>query len=329
VRLCGKARECGEGLLSAAGSLPQPSSDSVTVVSPFGPPSRWDRSRHLLSGGEAPLLPGVQAPVGRFLFLITLFVLAVGPGGLALARRKGPVALLIAVPSVAFLTCLAIVAWSVLMEGFSVHASRYSLTWLDRARDRAVTVGVGGYYANLEPDGVQMPALGALLGPDEQWDPQALEADWSHGMAVTGGFLPSRTYREWGEVAVVPTRARLTVRPEGQGLRVQNALGAPLAEGYVRHGGKVWALPALAEGAEGEASLAPPSASETSFSEWVAFSESVRHRFSGVPWDSFSQPLPEGGFLARLEGRGLSPTAALEVELHEGQHFVHGRVDGP
>ncbi len=328
VRLCEAADACGAGLLSDADGMEAPSQGRVGVVSPVGMAPSWMHGNQLLNDGEAPLLPGVQAPVGRFLILITLFVLAVGPGGLALSRRKGPVALLIAVPSVALVTCLAIVAWSVLVEGFSIHAARYGLTWLDRERDRAVTVGVGGYYANLEPEGIRMPALGALLGPDLNWDTQVAEADWTNGMVVTGGFLPSRTYREWAEVAVVPSRARLTVRREGEVLRVQNALGAPLVAGYVELGGREWALPALAEGAEGVATQAPAS-TQHSLVELLGFDEPVKHRFSQMPWDRLLGPLPEGGFIAKLAGRGPAPTSALEVELHEGQHLVLGRVDGP
>ncbi|WP_257453269.1 hypothetical protein [Archangium lipolyticum] len=328
VRLCGKAEECGAGLLSDADAMEAPSEGFVGVVSPVGLAPSWMHGSAMLNNGEQPLLPGVQAPVGRFLILITLFVLAVGPGGLALARRKGPLALLVAVPSVALVTCLAIVAWSVLVEGFSIHAARYSLTWLDRERDRALTVGVGGYYANLEPEGLRMPALGALLGPDLDWDPQVPEADWTNGMVVTGGFLPSRTYREWAEVAVVPSRARLTVRREGEVLRVQNALGAPLVAGYVELGGREWSLPALAEGAEGVATQAPASTNH-SLPELLGFSEPVRHRFARVPWDTLLGPLPEGGFIAKVEGPGMAPSLALEVELHEGQHLVLGRVDGP
>jgi hypothetical protein len=330
VRLCAEALGCGAGLLAdasraqAALEINKP----VGLLSPVGPPPTYQRrGGYALNDGEQPLLPGVQAPVGRFLFLITLFVLVVGPGGLALARRKGPVALLIAVPLVALVTCLAIIGYSVLVEGFSVHAARYSVTLLDRARDRALIVGLNGYYANLEPDGVRVPTLGALLGPDSDGEQQGLETDWTNGMVATGGFLPSRTYREWGEVAVVPTRARLTLRREGQTLRVQNALGARLAEGSVRLGGEEWVLPVLEDGAEGEASPAP--SSRKAFLEVVGFSDPVRRRFSGVPWDTLSSPPPEGGFRARLEGPGLAPTSALPVELHEGLHFMLGKVDGP
>jgi hypothetical protein len=332
VRVCAKAEECGAGLLADVNLMEEPSLGNVGLVAPAGSPPSWERSfgsNHMLSGGQVALLPGVQAPVGRFLLLITLFVLAVGPGGLALARRKGPVALLIAVPSVALVTCLAIVAWSVLVEGFSIHGSRYSLTWLDRDRDRALTVSIGGYYANLEPEGVRLPAQAVLLGPDLNWDEQAIEADWTNGMVVNGGLLPSRSYREWGEVAVLPSRARLTVRREGKALRVQNALGAPLAEGYVRLDGKLWDLPALADGAEGEASLAHASIGKVSFTWVVSFPEHVKSRFSRVPWDTLDGPLPEGGFAAKLEGPGQTPLSALPVEVHEGLHFVHGRVDGP
>ncbi|WP_052519660.1 hypothetical protein [Archangium violaceum] len=333
VRVCGQPRECGEGLLTDVRLMEESGVGHVGVITPFGPPPSWQRgpfsNHHLLNDGEVPLLPGVQAPVGRFLLLITLFVLAVGPGGLMLARRKGPVALLIAVPSVALATCLAIVAWSVLVEGFAIHASRYSLIWLDRDRDRALMVGLGGYYAHLEPEGLHLPAQAALIGPDLDWESQATEADWTNGMAVTGSFLPSRTYREWGEVAALPSRARLSVRREGEGLRVQNALGAPLASGYVRLGGKLWQLPELADGAEGEATLASASVDKVSFSSVADFSVLARRRFSRVSWPSLSEPLPEGGFAAKLEGPGLLPSSALPVELHEGVHFIRGRVDGP
>ncbi|PTL81212.1 hypothetical protein [Vitiosangium sp. GDMCC 1.1324] len=337
VLLCGTAEACGSGLITAADAITNPSENKMGVVTegtggiitPIGPPPNWQRSSQMLAGGEQPLLPGVQAPVGRFLLLITLFVLAVGPGGLALARRKGPVALLIAVPAVAFITCLAIIAWAVLVEGFSIHSSRYSLIWLDRERDRAVTVGLGGYYANLEPEGIRVPALGVLLGPEVDYDATLVEGDWTNGMVVTGGFLPSRTYREWGELAVVPTRARLVVRREGKGWRVQNALGSPLTEGYVRAGGKLWTLPVLAEGSEGVLTLASDVDERKVLPQFTHYSGPAERRFANVPWSEFSKPLPEGGFLARLSGPGLAPTAALPVELHEGVHFVRGRVDGP
>jgi hypothetical protein len=325
VRLCEGAEGCASGLLADAAALESNEAPRPGPVHPAPPPSRWGNHQ---AGAMSPLLPGVQAPVGRFLGLITLFVLAVGPGGLLLARRRGPVALLIAVPAVSLVTCLAFVGWSVLVEGFALNAARYSVTWLDRERDRAITVGVGGYYANLEPEPFQVPALSALLSSDVDWESRPIEADWTRGMVVTGGFLSARTYQEWGEVAVGPSRARLGVSPEGEHLRIRNALGAPLAEGYVRFEGGWWTLPALAEGAEGLATRLPPDTRDDVVGG-LSPTEAVGRRLHPVLGRLFQEPLPEGDFLARLEGPGWTFSAAIPVRLHEGVHLVRGRVDGP
>lgn len=323
VRLCEDAHACGAALLQDLGAAVTGGTRQA-VVNPAGDTPRWRGGG--LSDGAQPLLPGVRAPVGRFMLLITLFVLAVGPGGLVLARRKGPLALLVVVPSVALITCLGIVAWSVFAEGFAVHAARYSFILLDRARNRALVAGIGAYYANLEPREFQGPVLGALLSPESGWGGQVLDADWSQGMRVTGGFLPSRTYREWGEVAAVPTRARLVVRREGSGYRVQNALGAALERGCVRLGGALWSLPELADGAEG--SLTP---TEKGTTEEMAINAPFDGfgRFGSEVWKTLQRPLPEGDFLARLGGGGLGPAMTLPVELERGAHIMRGKVDAP
>ena len=326
VRLCGDPADCGTRLLSDVSLTDQ---DRTRAVLPAGSAPSWQR-RYALYNDTPPLLPGVQAPVGRFLLLITLFVLAVGPGGLLLARRKGPVALLIAVPSVALATCLGLVAWSVLVEGFSLHAARQSLTWLDRERDRAMTLGVSGYYANLAPDGVQVPALGALVSADVTWDQVELEADWTQGMRVTGGFLSARTYREWGELAARPTRARLALRSDASGSRVQNALGAPLADGFLFWKGTLWRLPALAEGGEGALSPVTGLEPREAASHFLKVQGSVdQRRFGVAAWDAFGAALPEGGFIARLTGEGLGAVTPLPVKLYQGAHLVRGGVDAP
>jgi hypothetical protein len=327
VRLCAAAEACASGLLADAVEQGGDNAPPPGFVHPAPSPNKWG-GRDTLGSGLSPLLPGVQVPVGRFLGLITLFVLVVGPGGLVLARRRGPVALLIAVPSVALVTCLALVSWSVLVEGFALHAARYSVTWLDRERDRALTVGLGGYYANLEPEPFQVPVLSALVSSDAEWESRAIEADWTQGMAVTGSFLSARTYQEWGEVTVMPSRARLGVWPEERGLRIRNALGAPLVEGYVRSGDGWWRLPALAEGAEGLATRLPADTGD-SIIEGLRFNDDVDRRLYPVLRRMFHEPLPEGGFLAKLEGPGWTFSEALPVRLHEGLHLVRGRVDGP
>ncbi|WP_375754682.1 hypothetical protein [Corallococcus exercitus] len=312
-------RECRTRAPGCGFDLWVDSERSPAVVVPAGPPPRWERN-DLLSDGRLPLLGSARAPVGRFLLLIFLFSLAVGPGGWMLARRKGPLAVLIAVPTLAALTCLGLVAWSVLVDGFSVHAARYSLTLLDRERSRAVTVGLNAWYANLAEEGVRMPASSVLLAPTAPEDPPRL-LDWTNGLVVKNSFLPSRSYREWGEVAVIPTRARLTARKTDGGVQVQNALGAPLQGGTLKLDGQLWTLPELEDGAEGQAV-----AKDGVGDDLLGLDPEPRMRFSGaVP--VLEQDLEEGTFVARLGGRGFTPTAVMDVELEAARHLVRGQVE--
>lgn len=311
--------ECRTRTPGCGFSLWEDTQRSQAVVTPAGPPPRWER-HDLLNDGRLPLLTSARAPVGRFMLLIFLFTLAVGPGGWMLARRKGPLAVLIAVPALAVLTSLGLVAWSVLVDGFSVHAARYSFTLLDRERSRAVTMGLNAWYANLAEDGARMPASSVLLAPDDPEDPPRL-LDWTNGLVVKNSFLPSRSYREWGEIAVVPSRARLTVRKADGGVRVQNALGAPLRGGTLKLDGHFWALPELADGAEG---LATPL--DAAPGELLGLAHEPLSRF-GDASAPLVQPLENGTFVARLDGRGFTPTAVMDVALDAGLHVVRGQAE--
>ncbi|MFY2562175.1 hypothetical protein ACN469_31560 [Corallococcus terminator] len=290
------------------------------AVIPVGSMPRWV-SPVLGAHREAlPLLTNARTPVGRFLLVISAFALAVGPGAWWLARRRGPVAVLIAVPAISLVTCVALIFWSVLVDGFSVHTARYSLTWLDGARSRAVTVGLSAWYANLSPDVLHLPSASVLLPPPELEDAMA-DMDWTGGLTVGDGFLPPRTYREWGEVAVLPSRARLVVKRGGDTPRIQNALGARVEEGYLRLEGKLWRLPVLAEGEEGALTIMEPEY----FSASERLGEGAELRLSNA-LTSFGANTPENGFIARLSGAGLMPTSGLPAEVEAGVHLIRGEV---
>ncbi|ATB50525.1 hypothetical protein [Corallococcus macrosporus] len=320
VRLCGSARECEQVVNGLLGDV------IPGVVKPAGAAPRWERG-NALAGGIPPLLGNAMAPVGRFLLLIFVFVLAVGPGGLMLARRRGPVAVLVAVPMVSVITCLALIAWSVLVDGFAVHAARYSLTWLDSERSRAVTLGVSAWYANVSSGPVRFPVTSALLAPDSHDDALA-DLDWTGGLTVTHGFLPPRTYREWGEVAVLPSRARLVMRKEGDAVRVLNALGAPMEGGVLQLGHRRYALPALADGAEGPLGEHLREV-ETPLHQVLTSAERPRlaHGRFEAGEVNFRAALPDGGFVVRLGGLGLAPSSAVDVELEAGIHLVRGQAE--
>lgn len=332
----GKVYLCRSGAKDCGNAVQAVAQDSKPPLDPVGPPPRWETNRYALSGGETPLLPNALVPLGRFLCLIFVFSLAVGPGGLMLARRKGPVALLIGVPAVALFTCLIIVGNSLLVDGFVTHASRYSYTWLDRPRDRAVTAVVAGYYANLSADTVRIPSQSVLIAPAEV-DDWTVDVNWTGGGMEAEGFLPARTYVEWAEVSVLSSRARLVVRPEGKTVKVQNALGAPLQRAYFRYKKRNYWVPELADGAEAQAvdvstndasAKEQREAQERHLEDLVDPPVALKRRVAKVG-DNFLAPLEEGGFVAKLGGMGYGPLAGMKVELHEGLHYVRGQVDAP
>ncbi|QSQ12920.1 hypothetical protein [Myxococcus landrumensis] len=296
-------------------------SDPVGLVNPVG------IQPHMSMGSDmVPLLQSARAPLGRFLLLISAFALLAGPGAWMLAKRRGPLAVLLAVPAVSAVTCLAIIAWSVLVDGFAVHTARYSLTYLDGARSRAATVGLGAWYANLSPEPLRLPASTVMLPPMESAGELA-DMDWTNGLTVGSGFVPSRTYREWGEVSVVSSRTRLVVKREGDSLHVQNALGAPLEEGFVRMGGKLWRVPALKEGEEGEG--APESEPEEDNVAHAlvgrAFEPGIQQRLWGAV-QAFRADLGEGEFIARVGGPGPMPSSSMPAELNGAVHLIRGEV---
>jgi hypothetical protein len=146
--------------------------------------------------------------------------------------------------------------------------------------------------------------------------------DWDDGVTIPFDFLPSRSYREWGFLAVEPTRARLSVTANDKTPTVQNALGAQVLELRLRWKGREWTVSGLDDGA---AAAATPS-------HGGALADAQGFRFRGA--DRFAhavparvlEPLGEGEFLAKVRGEGFIPLGGLTLEQHESQHLIRGTV---
>ncbi len=298
-------------------------------VNPRGPQPAWMRRSMAYaypspgSAAEGALLPQAVAPVGRFLLIIVAFTLALGPGSVWVARRLGQAMLLVTIPATAALASGALVGYSAVAEGFSVHAATRGFTLLDRAHQRAVTVGLAAYYANLAPAGAQFGATTALVGPDaSNADVQSATVDWTSGQRYGSDFLPSRTYREWGVLSADPTRARLAVRQTPEGWTVQNALGSPLRAAHLRLDGKDWRVTDVPDGGSAKAVLRTtavplPGVDVREYSS----------RFGARVLEVAKAELAEGEFLAQVEGPSLMPVGGLRLELHDAEHLVRGEVD--
>lgn len=295
-------------------------SQTLLTVSPQGEPPEWER-RYGGSHWDL-LLPQATAPLGRFLLIIGLFSLAIGPGSLWIARKRGPAALLVTIPGTALVTCASIIGYSLVADGFTVHGAVYGYTLLDRKSNRAITSGVTAYYANLAPGRASFPATTAVVAAyAEGRDHPIADVEWADGARFGADFLPSRVYREWGFVSVEPTRARLVLRktPDGHGWVVQNALGGALAAVVVQIDGAAWTAGELRDG--GEKALVRASAPFTGAGRADGrFSRTVRDRV-------LDERLDDGEFIARLEGQGFVPTGGVRLALHESDQFVRGEVE--
>ena len=291
--------------------------DGITV-SPHGSLPEYERRSP--EAKKDLLLPQATAPLGRFLFIITLFTLAIGPGSVWVARRRGPAALLVTIPGTAVLTCAMIITYSVVADGFIVHTSSYGYTLLDSQQHRFITQGVTAYYANLAPPKATFGPGTMLIAPsDDRREKYVADLNWKDGLTLGGDFVPSRTYREWGFISVEPTRARLVVKKKGDAWVVQNALGARVERVVVNMDGRFFTGGPIRDG--GEESL---TAGNT-----LTFTGSVgANRFSSPVAEAVAnRALQHHEFLARLVGATLVPTGGVSAQLNDAEHWVRGEFE--
>ncbi|HKQ67690.1 MAG TPA: hypothetical protein VJT73_00050 [Polyangiaceae bacterium] len=271
----------------------------------------------------AALLPQARAPMGTFMSIIFVFTLLIGPGSIWVARRRGPVALLVTIPGTAFVTCLLIVSWSLAKDGFTIHASSHGYTELDSRHHRAITAGVTAYYANLAPSKTQFDALTAVIGSGGGGygrEDYGAALDWGASIAAGRAFLPSRTYREWGYLAVLPTRARITLKPGPSGPVLQNALGLNIERIVVATAGQLYEVRKLGDGAE---ATATPLAESGEFPGELWGDD----RMSRPTLERRNRKLEGGEFLATVDGSGFLPSGGLTPNHHKSTHVVRGAFE--
>lgn len=294
-------------LLSAAPS-PETLSDAHTLVSPRSN-DRYSGRRYLSKNNDEDfLLPQARPPLGRFMLIIGVFSLVMGPGSLLVARRKGPSMLLAFIPLTALVTCVLLAGYSLVVDGLSVHVARSGVTWLDSKNHRAVTIGLAAYYANLAPSSV---AFGPGVVPVGD---EATSYELREGLTMGSDFMRSRSYREWGLLSVEPSRARVVLRPENGALTVQNVLGAKVKTLRFMHDGVFYSVGEVADGASGVAER------RSGELQWQMPS-SQRFMQSAKPE---SLVLSEGEFIAELEGAPFVPTGSVTGDQSPSTSLVRG-----
>ncbi len=198
------------------------------------------------------LIPGVGvAPVGQFQFLITLFVLGIGPLNYWWLKRKKRLPLLLAtVPAAAAIVTLLLLVYGVLADGVGVRARVRSLTLLDQAAGEASTWARATYYAGMSPrGGLTLPSDVGVYPILSDWSVSRYgdgssarrELRWGDGQRLLSGWLPSRTSTQYLTVSARSSTKRLDLRATDEGLRVVNRLGATVTHLIVQdHDGKLY-----------------------------------------------------------------------------------------
>lgn len=217
--------------------------DTISVLqqSLLGPRIMWP-SRHGLKPDSAAsefnnwLIPGVGvAPVGQFQFLISLFVLAIGPLNYWwLKRQRKLPMLLVTVPLAAAAVTIVLVTYGVLADGLGVRMRARTLTVLDQVAGDAVSWSRLSYYAGVQPRGGLTFSRATAVYPilpgwalDRYGDVSTGEraVAWSDKQRLSEGWLAPRTPTQYLTVSSRPTEKRLDIRPAAGGLQIGNRLG--------------------------------------------------------------------------------------------------------
>lgn len=225
-----------------------------------GVPRTWHQhawaDRHGIEpGGSCPqfgnlLIPGVGvAPITEFQFLITLFVLTIGPLNYWLLwRRQQLQMLVVTVPLCALAVTLGLVAYAALADGFGVQARVRSITLLDQTSGEAASWSRVSHYAAMSPDEPPvLPADCAVYPIMPAWEAAMAPSggkrriDWNDsGQTLTSGWIPSRTPVQHLVVRCRESPAKLVFAGEGDQLEVTNQLGAALDFLLVRGADGEW-----------------------------------------------------------------------------------------
>jgi hypothetical protein len=113
----------------------------------------WQKMRSITDANhDCPVVDDVSIPVRGLFALMLLFTLGIGPVNLyVLSRRKRRMWLLWTVPAVSAVTCMAVLGFMLVSEGWTGQVRIEGLTVLDQGSHRASTIGWIGYYMPVAP----------------------------------------------------------------------------------------------------------------------------------------------------------------------------------
>lgn len=194
--------------------------------------------RHGLSNGRRNadfwnfLLEGVgAAPVLPFLFLITGFVVVIGPVNYFTLRKWDRLYLILfTVPVCAAIVTVGLLAYAFLADGIATRMRLRSFTLVDVDAGDAITWSRQSYYAGLPPsDGISFSENAAvypvIYAPDEETDVERT-LRWEDGKQVLArGYLRTRTLAQMMVCETRPANQTVDIVRTAEGVSATNGFG--------------------------------------------------------------------------------------------------------
>ena len=201
-----------------------------------------------------PVTTNFRVPLRSTVFLMLLFVIAIGPVNIiVLSKKKRRTWLLWTIPAISCVTSLTVFAYSFLAEGITPDSRISGLTILDQANRRAATIGFTGFYCPLTP------SQGLFFSQDteatplvQSWDYRSgtdRELDWSQSQHLTRGWVSARVPAAFELRKSETRRERLELENVNGQLSVVNGLGAPIQTLWLADGdSRIYTITNLAAG---------------------------------------------------------------------------------
>ncbi|TWT66310.1 hypothetical protein Pla123a_47040 [Posidoniimonas polymericola] len=286
------------------------------------------------------LVPGVgAAPVDAFRWMITLFVLLVGPASFFFLRAYHRTQLMaLTAPLAAAAFTLGLFAYATLSDGIGLRVRSRSLTFIDQHSQQACSWSRQSYYAGLAPaEGLTFPRSAAVYPTLPPWDmasrdpsnPYMREVLLSDNtQQLSRGWLASRDTSQLLVLDGGPATARLEVDATGDGVRAVNRLGVELDQLLVLdREARWWVSSGLDSGAEVE--LEPTTRRDVVELVRNAFFETAPSFPVGIGADdSGRQNTLLGPVRARDRRSNSTPDSFLEGRLAMLLSDIEGRNDG-
>ena len=196
----------------------------------------WQNTRNAQTAHEKfPVVDDLGIPVKGLFILMLLFTLAIGPANLlVLSRKKRRIWLLWTTPLISLLTCLAVIGYMLISEGWRGHSRTDTVTLLDEESRRATTIGWTGVYSPLTPsDGLHFRYETEVVSQRAQdWrraGARACTLDWSLDQHLASGWVEARVPALFRVRKSELCLERVVIHREAEGrLSMVNWLGAEI-----------------------------------------------------------------------------------------------------